>query len=152
MWPFAKNLCGWMRARRKEMTLTFRSDLPWMHAKLAASSLGGLRQGTGSRTPLETSRAATKVSHKPAYPHFHKTVISQFKYFISGCDERFEGALLPACQSGCGFHFDSDVSAQRSSQLARQGPSPPAPIFTRGPPPPPPTERGEECATVGLSA
>merc|ERR1712198_43939 len=55
------------------------------------------------------------------------------------CDERFEGALLPACQSGCGFHFDSDVSAQRSSQLARQGPSPPAPIFTRGPPPPPPT-------------
>merc|ERR1719237_245826 len=55
------------------------------------------------------------------------------------CEERFEGALLPACQSGCGFHFDSDVSAQRSSQLARQGPSPPAPIFTRGPPPPPPT-------------
>merc|ERR1719370_1344665 len=55
------------------------------------------------------------------------------------CDERFEGALLPACQSGCGFHFDSDVSAQRSNQLSRQGPSPPAPIFTRGPPPPPPT-------------
>merc|ERR1712226_917620 len=55
------------------------------------------------------------------------------------CDERFDGALLPACQSGCGFHFDSNVSAQRSSQLARQGPSPPAPIFTRGPPPPPPT-------------
>ena len=64
--PFAKNLCGWMRARRKEMTSTFRSELPWMHAQLAASSLGGLRQGTGSRTPLETSRAATKVSHKPA--------------------------------------------------------------------------------------
>merc|ERR1712168_1312091 len=38
-----------------------RSDLPWMHAKQAASSLGGLRQGTGSRTPLETSRAATKA-------------------------------------------------------------------------------------------
>merc|ERR1719397_514931 len=55
------------------------------------------------------------------------------------CDERFEGALLPACQSGCGFHFDSDVSAQRSNQLSRQRPSPPAPIFTRGPPPPPPT-------------
>merc|ERR1719237_1670584 len=55
------------------------------------------------------------------------------------CEERFEGALLPACQSGCGFHFDSDVSAQRSSQLARRGPSPPAPLFTRGPPPPPPT-------------
>merc|ERR1711990_182846 len=55
------------------------------------------------------------------------------------CDERYEGALHPACQSGCGFHFDSDVSAQRSSQLSRQGPSPPAPIFTRGPPPPPPT-------------
>merc|ERR1719318_1979216 len=56
------------------------------------------------------------------------------------CDERFEGALLPACQSGCGFHFDSNVSAQRNvQQLARQGPSPPAPIFTRGPPPPPPT-------------
>merc|ERR1719500_954629 len=55
------------------------------------------------------------------------------------CEERFEGALLPACQSGCGFHFDSDVSAQRSSQLARQGPSPPRPIFTRGAPPPPPT-------------
>ena len=63
--PFAKNLCGWMRARRKEMTSTFRSDLPWMLAQLAASSLGGSRQGTGSRTPLETSRAATKVSHKP---------------------------------------------------------------------------------------
>merc|ERR1711936_1068160 len=55
------------------------------------------------------------------------------------CDKRFDGALLPACQSGCGFHFDSNVSAQRSSQLTRQGPSPPAPIFTRGPPPPPPT-------------
>merc|ERR1719220_2327724 len=56
------------------------------------------------------------------------------------CDERFEGALLPACQSGCGFHFDSNVSAQRNvQQLSRQGPSPPAPIFTRGPPPPPPT-------------
>merc|ERR550532_1567857 len=50
------------------------------------------------------------------------------------CEERFEGALLPACQSGCGFHFDSDVSAQRSSQLARQGPSPPPPPFTRGTP------------------
>merc|ERR1712038_60052 len=55
------------------------------------------------------------------------------------CDKRYEGALHPACQSGCGFHFDSNVSAQRSSQLTRQGPSPPAPIFTRGPPPPPPT-------------
>merc|ERR1712226_744051 len=55
------------------------------------------------------------------------------------CDKRYEGALHPACQSGCGFHFDSNVSAQRSSQLSRQGPSPPAPIFTRGPPPPPPT-------------
>merc|ERR1712223_51746 len=48
------------------------------------------------------------------------------------CDERFEGALLPACQSGCGFHFDSNVSAQRNvQQLSRQGPSPPAPTFPR---------------------
>jgi len=39
-----------------------RFDLPWMHAKLVASSLGGLRQGTGSRTHLETSRAATKAA------------------------------------------------------------------------------------------
>merc|ERR550532_2572099 len=64
------------------------------------------------------------------------------------CEERFEGALLPACQSGCGFHFDSDVSAQRSSQLARQGPSPPAPIFTRGPPPPPPAPRMSQAPTA----
>jgi hypothetical protein len=51
------------------------------------------------------------------------------------CDERFEGALVPACQSGCGFHFDSDVTVRRSSQ----GPPAPAPVFTRGPPPSAPT-------------
>merc|ERR1719297_557074 len=26
------------------------------------------------------------------------------------CDDRYEGSLLPACQSGCGFHFDNDVT------------------------------------------
>jgi len=39
-----------------------RCVLPWMPAKLVASSLGGLRQGMGSRTLLETSRTATKAA------------------------------------------------------------------------------------------
>jgi len=51
------------------------------------------------------------------------------------CDERFDGSLLPACQSGCGFHFDSDISARRNNP----NPTGPIPTFTRGPPPSPRT-------------
>merc|ERR1712121_387617 len=48
------------------------------------------------------------------------------------CKEQTQGVLVPACQSGCGFHFDNDVTERKSS--------PPPPTFTRGasPPPPPP--------------
>jgi len=50
------------------------------------------------------------------------------------CDDVYEGSLLPACQSGCGFHFDNDVT-----QPPQQPPAPsfrprsdaPIPIFTR---------------------
>jgi len=50
------------------------------------------------------------------------------------CDDIYEGSLLPACQSGCGFHFDNDVT-----QPPQQPPAPsfrprsdaPIPIFTR---------------------
>merc|ERR1719422_1716114 len=50
------------------------------------------------------------------------------------CDDVYEGSLLPACQSGCGFHFDNDVT-----QPPHQPPAPsfrprsdaPIPIFTR---------------------
>merc|ERR1719186_1781302 len=37
------------------------------------------------------------------------------------CDERFEGPGLPACQSGCGFHFDNDVTQSPPSQSPPQG-------------------------------
>ena len=41
------------------------------------------------------------------------------------CDERYSGsALLPACQSGCGFHFDSEAAP---APVIRQ----PLPIFPR---------------------
>merc|ERR1712121_295601 len=46
------------------------------------------------------------------------------------CKEQTQGVLVPACQSGCGFHFDNDVTERKSS--------PPPPTFTRGPSPPPP--------------
>merc|ERR1719466_616997 len=39
------------------------------------------------------------------------------------CDERFEGPGLPACQSGCGFHFDNDVTQSPPSQSPPQGPN-----------------------------
>jgi len=41
------------------------------------------------------------------------------------CDERFEGPGLPACQSGCGFHFDNGVThpAPAPSQVTPQGPN-----------------------------
>jgi len=46
------------------------------------------------------------------------------------CDERYEGALLPACQSGCGFQFDSDVT-ESSPPPPRPRSDAPIPIFTR---------------------
>merc|ERR1711892_46510 len=39
------------------------------------------------------------------------------------CDERYEGPGLPACQSGCGFHFDNDVTQSPPSQSPPQGPN-----------------------------
>merc|ERR1712128_314004 len=39
------------------------------------------------------------------------------------CDERYEGLGLPACQSGCGFHFDNDVTQSPPSQSTPQGPN-----------------------------
>merc|ERR1711892_1553497 len=39
------------------------------------------------------------------------------------CDERYEGPGLPACQSGCGFHFDNDVTQSPPSQSTPQGPN-----------------------------
>jgi len=46
------------------------------------------------------------------------------------CDERYEGPLLPACQSGCGFQFDSDVT-ESSPPPPRPRSDAPIPIFTR---------------------
>merc|ERR1719175_271843 len=91
------------------------------------------------RPSLDACQAGCQFFGKIEARNGFQDTLGNLQSCNQSCDERFEGALLPACQSGCGFHFDSDVSAQRSSQLARQGPSPPAPIFTRGPPPPPPT-------------
>jgi len=46
------------------------------------------------------------------------------------CDDRYEGSLLPACQSGCGFHFDNDVT-QSPTPSFRPRSDAPIPIFTR---------------------
>jgi len=46
------------------------------------------------------------------------------------CDERYEGSLLPACQSGCGFHFDNDVT-QSPRPSFRPRSDAPIPIFSR---------------------
>jgi len=46
------------------------------------------------------------------------------------CDERYEGSLLPACQSGCGFQFDSDVT-ESSPPPPRPRSDAPIPIFSR---------------------
>ena len=50
--------------------------------------------------------------------------------FLKGCDDRYEGSLLPACQSGCGFHFDNDVT-QSPTPSFRPRSDAPIPIFTR---------------------
>ena len=57
----------------------------------------------------------------------------------AGCEENYEGSLLPACQSGCGFHFDGEVTA--GPPPARPRSEAPIPIFSRpvsGPPSPSP--------------
>merc|ERR1711892_481583 len=70
------------------------------------------------------------------------------------CDERFEGPGLPACQSGCGFHFDNDVTQSPPSQSPPQGPNmmrtqtftwaePPRPTIMRSEPPRPTIMRSE---------
>merc|ERR1719412_729794 len=56
------------------------------------------------------------------------------------CDENYEGSLLPACQSGCGFHFDGEVTAGSPSPRPRS--DAPIPIFTRPLSGPSPSPRG----------
>ena len=59
--------------------------------------------------------------------------------FLSpGCDERYEplpSALLPACQSGCGFHFDTEVTRAPAPAISTPSFRPrsdgPIPIFSR---------------------
>merc|ERR1719412_1535303 len=57
------------------------------------------------------------------------------------CDENYEGSLLPACQSGCGFHFDGEVTAGSPSPRPRS--EAPIPIFTRPVSGPSPSPRGQ---------
>merc|ERR1711936_1383130 len=103
---------------------------------LLGLALLGLVQG---RPALDACQAGCQFFGRIEARNGFQDTLGNLQSCNQSCDKRYEGALHPACQSGCGFHFDSNVSAQRSSQLTRQGPSPPAPIFTRGPPPPPPT-------------
>merc|ERR1719412_687989 len=56
------------------------------------------------------------------------------------CDENYEGSLLPACQSGCGFHFDGEVTAGPPSPRPRS--EAPIPIFNRPVSGPSPSPRG----------
>merc|ERR1719361_3377076 len=56
------------------------------------------------------------------------------------CDENYDGSLLPACQSGCGFHFDGEVTAGSPSPRPRS--DAPIPIFTRPVSGPSPSPRG----------
>merc|ERR1719361_2685429 len=56
------------------------------------------------------------------------------------CDESYEGSLLPACQAGCGFHFDGEVTAGSPSPRPRS--DAPIPIFTRPVSGPSPSPRG----------
>merc|ERR1719219_2027482 len=46
------------------------------------------------------------------------------------CEENYDGSLLPACQSGCGFHFDGEVTAGHSPS-PRPRSDAPIPIFSR---------------------
>ena len=57
---------------------------------------------------------------------------------LAGCDEKYDGSLLPACQSGCGFQFDSEVTGPPTHSISHSSPpSPrprsdaPIPIFSR---------------------
>ena len=75
----------------------------------------------------------------------------------SGCDERYEGSLLPACQSGCGFHFDNDVTsappAQPPAPSFRPRSDAPIPIFTRpvaASQPPPPARASQQPPALSI--
>merc|ERR1719297_560921 len=73
------------------------------------------------------------------------------------CDERYEGSLLPACQSGCGFHFDNDVTsappAQPPAPSFRPRSDAPIPIFTRpvaASQPPPPARASQQPPALSI--
>merc|ERR1711962_1763444 len=79
---------------------------------LLGSTLGGL----GSQGPNKCSMQCAQVYS------LHTAQYEQVLPSLQACQQ--------ACQSGCGFHFDNDVTERKSS--------PPPPTFTRGPSPPPP--------------
>ena len=57
-------------------------------------------------------------------------IICSTKTPAAGCEENYDGSLLPACQSGCGFHFDGEVTAGHSPS-PRPRSDAPIPIFSR---------------------
>merc|ERR1711962_1182293 len=36
------------------------------------------------------------------------------------CKEQTQGVLVPACQSGCGFHFDNDVTRRKRNRIRKR--------------------------------
>jgi len=61
----------------------------------------------------------------------HQQPLNTLKNCNYSCDERYSGHLLPACQSGCGFQFDSEVTGPPSPPSPRPRSDAPIPIFSR---------------------
>merc|ERR1719427_946962 len=113
--------------------------MQWRGVVLGVVGLLGLAQGgNGSQGPDQCSMQCGQVYslHTAQYEqvlpslqacqrgcHFFSRIESQngFEDTLSNlencnysCDGQMEGALVPACQSGCGFHFDSDRNSQNN--------------------------------------
>merc|ERR1719510_1193557 len=59
--------------------------------------------------------------------------LNTLKHCNFSCEDNYEGSLLPACQSGCGFHFDGEVTGSPSPRPRSDAP---IPIFSRPVPSP----------------